>query len=704
MYRRIGFLGCTLFFSWAFFLLPAMAQEGMPSGWQNLDAAAFLNQATPLLAGGANEDQRSVLVDHAWQRFLNDESFVAKSDWATVEGMVQGFSLSKRERATQGRSVAEIDAQAVTLADRLVARHATEGGLGSVEGLFTDMIPLVNYPRGILNKKKLGTLRAKWGELRAESGDWKSLTLQQQVELVGSLSQDQVSRSHMGARWTGSIKAPRNGSYTFYLPPGGALKPKYQLWIDDDLVLDSTTQNRAATQLFVSKPVSLEKGNPVSIRLEVSDLLVLTVSAGRPARYGWLAAGLLWKPTKDSGSPQLVPSAALIPPEDFETESSSGLKGEYFKEKGMSTLVAERLDSSLEFLWSGAPVVPVNKEKYSEVLEHCVGSLMRGNGRIGTASATDRHNFVIDTYLPLLDLLPISTRADLLERLISRKRLLSATSTATMARLIKSTRYLPGDSHLDLLIAWSQLRPQPRFQPGNPRVGMKKDLKAIKSGPTEVPFASNWSYFRAMGRHLQGDIETLINEHLERPDGECNLPVAYICAFAPSSQSRQLIDRLDTKLAEKSLVGDQRVTWLIARSFAAEVAITRKPLLLRGKEYLQEASLVAESKDYKFWALQEMMARYSALGDQAHLEPMLARQKGRFSEADQVEMMNACESMCNMHTQSRQINQKRMRNVNRENYIRDLRVRIKTVSERGDAAAVARFQKLLEKAIAAQER
>ena len=238
---------------------------------------------------------------------------------------------------------------------------------------------------------------------------------------------------------------------------------------------------------------------------------------------------------------------------------------------------------------------------------------MGDKARVG-ASEADRQNFVIDAYLPLLDLLPISTRTDLLEKLTSQKRLLSATSTATMERLIKSTHYLPGDSHLDLLAAWSQVRPQPRFHPGNPRVGFKTNLKTIKTGPTEAPFKNNWFYFQEMGRHLQGDIETLINEYLERPDSECNLAVAYICAFAPSSQSRQLVDRLDTKLAEKSLVGDQRVTWLIARSFAAEVAITRKPLLLRGKEYLEEASLVASSKNYKFWALQEMMARYSALG------------------------------------------------------------------------------------------
>ena len=166
----------------------------------------------------------------------------------------------------------------------------------------------------------------------------------------------------------------------------------------------------------------------------------------------------------------------------------------------------------------------------------------------------------------------------------------------------------------------------------------------------------------------------------------------------------QFINRLDAKLAEESLTGDQRVTWLIARSFAAEVAIRRKPQLLLGKEYLEEASLVAQSQDYKFWALQELMARYSTLGDQVHLEPLLKLRKGQFTEAGQVEMMNACESMCSEHAESRQLNRKVRMSINQRDYIRDLRARIETVTRRGDTAAATRFQKLLNKAVSAGEK
>ena len=706
MYRRIGFLGCTLFFSWAVFLLPAKAQEGQPSGWKNLDAAAFTQYASPLLG---DKEGRHVLIDHAWQRFLNDKSFIAKADWATVEAMTLMFSSAKNERTAQGRSEAEIDAQVVTLADRLVVRHATDRDLplGSVDDLFERVFKLLDYQVDVLDKKKL---RLKWGELRAESGDWKSLSLQQQIELANVLSEDSLDRTQMSARWTGSIKAPSRGRYTFYLSRGGAFEPKYQLWINGDLVLDSTTQTRSTTEFFVSKPVALRKGRPASLRLEVADM-----REGLPAGYGWLAGALLWQEGKDSGKPQLVPGSALAPPADFETESTTGLKGEYFSDKDLSTLVAERLDSSLEFVWSGAPALAVNEARFSEVLEHCVASLLGGKSLAGVSEA-DRPFFVIDTYTHLLDLLPLSARADLVKHLTSQRKLLSATETFTMARLIKSTYYLPGDEHLDLLAAWSQARSQPRFQPGNPRVGLKKNLRKIETGPTEGPFIGNWLYFRSIGGYLQGahwnELEKLLSEHLERPDGHCNLAIAYISAFASSGQTRssgkrymnQFINRLDAKLAEESLTGDQRVTWLIARSFAAEVAIRRKPQLLFGKEYLEEASLVAQSQDYKFWALQELMARYSTLGDQVHLEPLLKLRKGQFTEAGQVEMMNACESMCSEHAESRQLNRKVRMSINQRDYIRDLRARIETVTRRGDTAAATRFQKLLNKAVSAGEK
>ena len=699
MYRRIGFLGCTLFLSWTVFLLPAKAQEGQPSGWKNLDAAAFIEYADPLLG---DEEGRHVLIDHAWQRFLNDESFIAKADWKTVEDMVRLAAWLKRERTAQGRSVAEIDAQTVTLADRLVTRHATSKNLplGSVKILFRDLFMHLDYPSNIINDKEL---RLKWSRLRAEYNDWKTLPLNKQVELVSDvLSEDKLDRAQMSARWTGSISAPSEGSYTFYLVKGHPGLPKYQLWIDGDLVLDSTIQTDSTAEFFVSKPVALRNRKPVSLRLEIADLREGT--SGHP---GWLAAALLWKNKEGSGEPRLVPGSSLAPPADFKAQSTTGLKGEYFKDKSLTELVAERLDSSLEFAWNRGPVLPLQEEEYSEVIEHCVTSLLK-NKSLANVPKAERQYFVNDTYVRLLGRLPLSRRATLVKRLTNQRSLLSETKPRTMERVISLVYYLPGAEHVDLLAAWSQARSLPRFQPGNPRRVGIGNVRSVLPGPTGSSFRDNWRPYWLIARRLQGpywkNLETLQNTHLERSDGQCNLPIAYISAFAANSQTRssgqprlkQFVNRLDAKLAEKELTGDQRVSWLIARSFADEAATTRQPRLLIGKEYLEEALLIAESQDYKFWALQELMTRYTALGEQRELKQLLARRKGQFIEADQVEMVMACELMCTEYQKSHRHNQEVATNVKRKTYIRELERRLTQAQERQDDASVTLFQGRLE--------
>ena len=67
-------------------------------------------------------------------------------------------------------------------------------------------------------------------------------------------------------------------------------------------------------------------------------------------------------------------------------------------------------------------------------------------------------------------------------------------------------------------------------------------------------------------------------------------------------------------------------------------------------------------------------------------------------------MMNACESMCNKHTESREHGREVRRSINQRNYIRDLQDRIEAVTKRGDTAAAARFKKLLDRAVSTGEK
>jgi len=90
------------------------------------------------------------------------------------------------------------------------------------------------------------------------------------------------------------------------------------------------------------------------------------------------------------------------------------------------------------------------------------------------------------------------------------------------------------------------------------------------------------------------------------------------------------------------------------------------------------------------------MTRYTALGEPRELKQLLARRKGQFIEADQVEMVMACELMCTEYQKSHRHNQEVATNVKRKTYIRELERRLTQAQERQDDASVTLFQGRLE--------
>ncbi|MBD3239578.1 MAG: hypothetical protein GF331_03260 [Chitinivibrionales bacterium] len=71
-----------------------------------------------------------------------------------------------------------------------------------------------------------------------------------------------VTAEHFSVRWTGYIRAPRDGSYVFYANCGDG---GYRVWLDDHVVLDTWDDERSGTQKM---QMHLTGGVPLSLRIE----------------------------------------------------------------------------------------------------------------------------------------------------------------------------------------------------------------------------------------------------------------------------------------------------------------------------------------------------------------------------------------------------------------------------------------------------
>src|SRR5690606_34066294 len=97
--------------------------------------------------------------------------------------------------------------------------------------------------------------------------------------------------------------------------------------------------------------------------------------------------------------------------------------------------------------------------------------------------------------------------------------------------------------------------------------------------------------------------------YFRRSDGNCNLAIAYMVAFAAKIDNLgpSVKKHLDQVLADENLSADQRVTWLLARAYVQEVANWEMPKPDLGIAYTEEAFAQAESDPVRFWALRELM-------------------------------------------------------------------------------------------------
>lgn len=517
--------------------------------------------------------------------------------------------------------------------------------------------------------------------------EWRSLDINSLYNLYQWVSPDALNPQRFSARWNGLLTAPATGAYTLrQVPVYKGANCRLKVVIDGQIVLDSTQKSSDGSS-FVTRPVQLVAGEAVPIQVD----LVHQASRIAPI-YDFSESApmavLTWK--LGQAAEAIIPTAAYTPPQEFAEAGVHGLKGQYFGNLEFGDLRSTRLDPALDMVWSWPPVAPVHQEEASAVLAACKTKLL--NGQFLSQSAAGRTKIIHYHMWRIAYHLTAAERRQLVEILRGQPEILRVITPAIMGRMMQAIYMLPGDEHIDLLGEWALARPQPHSRAG------------VYPGYGEGHYqALNTDFYWLMGRFMQGpyapDAETLCDKYLERPDGTCNLAVAYAAAYASrlNGTPGKFIHRLDERINDRSVSGDKLVTWLIARAFATG-AVPGRLEPLAGYSDLESAFVAAENKDQKLWVLEEIVARLSSVNKGAKAKALIEEHRGEFTTQSQQQAMaqwtKKADELATTYT-----NQLAAQKVAAKTaYSKELERRRKAATDRGDQAAAARFAELLSAA------
>ena len=131
-------------------------------------------------------------------------------------------------------------------------------------------------------------------------------------------------------RWDGLLQAPVTGTYTLSLTLDGGAR----LWVGNQPLVDDWGSDGLHT---VSGQVLLEAQSVYDLRLEYRD-----PAGASSIQLNWASVGL---------PDQVIPRSALFFPAlpAWQEGQGSGLSGQYFSDRTMTTPALSRRDASLEW-------------------------------------------------------------------------------------------------------------------------------------------------------------------------------------------------------------------------------------------------------------------------------------------------------------------------------------------------------------------
>lgn len=491
------------------------------------------------------------------------------------------------------------------------------------------------------------------------------------------------------AVWEGRVNPPQNGDYTFFISPINAngVHDDYQVRQSMSVSVGGKTVIEATPDSWVSRsePVALTAGTSVTLRVETK---IESANSPRAA----LHAMLFWQ--GPDGKKTMVPNDALLMP----TGEEHGLKATYsWKKDGKAESITETA-RAIDFAWPlGGLLVSGNstRNQAADAMAALLWDRVTSDQVLDALEKLGELHPLLQSAGTAAGLLTSAQRQSFIKTLVLRKVLLDPIEPMPFLWIFRTFRMGAADEALELLAAW----------------GERKSGTASTMPDSVAQVAIDYEMRKACRRlaiciahevpEQQGQLR---DQFLSLTDGSCNLPVAYILGYAYQRQGkmREWIAFLDKRLADNALVGDRRVSWLIARAHADEIkgggTGPFAPIgerVLEGEAWLKEASLHAQSPAMKVRVAKEQAARLAAVqafdAARAKLD-----EAGRGAPPELVAELGDAkwrvDSFEAMHVAQRE----RQGANGQGNYQKMLRERRQAASERSDGKNVGRYDKLIK--------
>jgi len=653
--------------------------EAVKKAWVALSAQGFVaavpkaleEQATDAATRKAFEDAAHA---EAARRLVSTD-IAATGSYAVLNTLVAWGKdlLSEEQRTALRAAVAKRSEKPADLGyEEMTAKVALEQALGFDAGDIKKLI----------QEWLVGRDRAKEAE---SSLEWCCAMLAQ--------SPAAANRS-LSVHWSGSIRPPRDGQYTFSASllridlDAQALSARAAMTvsIDGKVVLDTSSGNP------IGQPVALsadkDSAIEVAFRHQHSEDAI---------NYRQPAVAMLYWEGPDL-TRQLVPTSALSPSPGGAPAPAHGLRGdyEYLKPDGQK-IASTRVDPQIDFLWTYGDTFGHQDNDASDLWQLVVRELVARyqtdeSRRAFAATLKKDPGSPLWAWQRTVELMNSQQRSEVLKAYQNDPQVMQALSLFTMSRLFLLFRAGAEPETIDLAGQWMQSH--------NP----------VEPVFTVEPFLDNRAQFYNFGDALAfvypAGRKQFEDKYLALPDGRCCLGVAYCLAYAYAyvNDLDTWTGKLDARLADKQLAGDQRVDWLLARAQAEELRgdsgarwIYFPERYEAGWGWLDEASLAAASEPVALRVFREKLARTVNMNWRLRLPDLVQDAERRFTAAESKAALKEWKASADEVARAFDAMPAARAQEALAAHKSELTRRMQMAADRKDQSSVERYQKLINR-------
>lgn len=156
---------------------------------------------------------------------------------------------------------------------------------------------------------------------------------------------------------------------------------------------------------------------------------------------------------------------------------------------------------------------------------------------------------------------------------------------------------------------------------------------------------------------------------------------------------------LDNRIADKSITGDQKAGWLIARA-CFEIEGTQEPTPMVGKAWMEQALTQSASEPMKLKCLEWLAMAYAKSLQDVQAKSLVNSLAGQFKEASSISMLADLRSRIDQTATAaraeRNTEEEAAKKNARESYLAEIHRRLAVAKASGNQSAANRYQAILQ--------